>query len=210
MRRLLVALVVLGALLVVTDVVAEGLAESELEARLAAEVPGATSVSARIESFPFLGHLLTSGRVAQVDARARGIEVQGLELDVVHVDLDGVTLDRRILVDDQRVAVTDIDHGRVTAEVTQAALSDRLGVDVRLEAGRASVRVAGQRVSASLAVRDGRLVVGGAGLSLPALDLVAPLLPCVANAEIVPGRVLVTCDFTEVPEELRSAELFDL
>ncbi len=117
---------------------------------------------------------------------------------------------RRILVDDKRVAVTDIDHGRVTAEVTQAALSQRLGVDVRLEAGRASVTVAGRRISASLEVRDGQLVIGGLGLDLPALDVVAPLLPCIANAEIVPGRVLMTCDFTEVPEELRSAEFFDL
>jgi hypothetical protein len=47
-------------------------------------------------------------------------------------------------------------------------------------------------------------VVGGVGLSLPVLDLVAPLLPCVAGAEIAPGRVLLTCDFTEVPAELRA------
>jgi hypothetical protein len=209
-RRLVVPLVVVGALLLVADMVAESLAEAELEARLEQEVPQATSVSASITSFPFLGRLLTSGRVAEVDARARGLEVRGLKLDVVDVDLDGVTLDRRILVDDKRVAVTDIDHGRVTAEVTQAALSDRLGVDLRLEAGRASVTVAGRRITASLEVRNGELVVSGVGLSLPALDVVAPLLPCIANAEIVPGRVLMTCAFTEVPEELQSAQFFDL
>lgn len=210
MKKLLVTLVVLAGLLAVADVAAEGVAESELEARLAAEIPGATGVSARISSFPFLGRLLSSGRVAEVDAQARGLEVEGLDLEVVSVDLDGVTLDRRLLWDDQRVAVTDIDHGRVRAEVTQAALSERLGVDVRLEAGRASVTVAGRRITAELAVRDGRLVVGGAGLSLPALDVVAPLLPCIADAEIVPGRVLLTCDFTEVPEELRQAVSRDL
>lgn len=205
MKKLLVTLVVLGGLLAVADVVAEDVAEGELETRLAAEIPEASGVSARISSFPFLGRLLTSGRVAEVDAQARGLEVEGLDLDVVAVDLDGVTLDRTLLWDDQRVAVTDIDHGRVRAEVTQAALSQRLGVDVRLESGRASVTVAGRRITAELSVRDGRLIVGGAGLSLPALDVVAPLLPCIADAEIVPGRVLLTCDFTEVPEELRAA-----
>ncbi|MFP5319563.1 MAG: LmeA family phospholipid-binding protein [Acidimicrobiia bacterium] len=210
MKRLVVALVVLGGLLAGTDVVAEGMAERELEARLASEIPGATGVSATISSFPFLGRLLTSGRVAEVDAQARGVRVEGLDFDVVAVDLDGVTLDRRILWDDQRVAVTDIDAGRVRAEVTQAALSERLGVDVRLESGRVSVTVAGRRVSAELAVRNGRLVVGAAGIDLPALDVVAPLLPCVADAEIVPGRVLLTCDFTEVPEELRQAVSRDL
>lgn len=204
MRRLLAVLLVLAAALAVADVAAERLAESELEARLAAEVPEATGVSARISSFPFLGRLLTSGRVAGVEARAGGLQVEGLDLDLVAVHLEGVTLDRRLLWDDQRVAVLDIDRGRARAEVTEGALSRRLGVDVRLEAGRASVTVAGQRLSADLAVRDGRLVVGGVGLSLPVLDLVAPLLPCVAGAEIVAGRVLLTCDFTEVPAELRA------
>lgn len=210
MRKLVVTLVVLGGLAAVADVVAEGVAEGELEARLEAEIPQASSVSARISSFPFLGRLLASGRVAEVDARARGLEVRGLDLDVVAVDLDGVTLDKRLLWDDQRVAVTDIDRGRVRVEVTQAALSERLGVDVRLEAGRASVTIGGERVTAELAVRDGQLVVGGAGDSLPALDLVAPLVPCIANAAIAPGRVLLTCDFTEVPEELRAAVSRDL
>lgn len=210
MKKAVVTLVLLGGLLAGTDVVAEALAESELEARLESEMPGASGVSARISSFPFLGRLLTSGRVAEVDAQARELEVEGLDLDVVSVDLDGVTLDRRILWDDQRVAVTDIDHGRVRAEVTQAALSARLGVDVRLEAGRASVTVAGRRITAELAVRNGRLVVGGAGIDLPPLEVVAPLLPCIADAEIVPGRVLLTCDFTEVPEELRQAVSRDL
>ena len=118
MRRLLAVLLLLAAALAVADVAAERLAESEVEARLAAEVPEASGVSARISSFPFLGRLLTSGRVAGVDARARGLQVEGLDLDLVAVHLEGVTLDRRLLWDDQRVAVLDIDRGRVRAEVT--------------------------------------------------------------------------------------------
>ena len=46
------------------------------------------------------------------------MKVRGLELDLITVDLDGVKLDRRILVDEARVVVYDIDRGRVRAEVT--------------------------------------------------------------------------------------------
>lgn len=199
---LLALLAVILGLLVVADVTAKRLAEEELADRVRARVPEAGSTSASIHSFPFLPRLLASGRVAEVDAAVTDVTVRGLQFASIEVVLRGVELDRRQLVDQRRVVLQSIQFGRVTAEVTDDALSEAFGTPVTLEDGRASVSVRGRRVEAEVAVRDGELVVGGAGISLPGLNVVAPLLPCVANAEIGDGRVLLTCDVTEIPEEL--------
>lgn len=199
---LLVLLLLVLVLLAVADVTARTVAQDELADRLHAAVPGATATGAEIRSFPFLPRLALAGDVPEVDARVHGVTVRGLTFDVIQVDLHGVQLDRDQLVRDRRVVLEGIERGRVRAEVTDTALSEVLGVPVTLEDGRATVTVAGRQVGATLAVRDNRLVVGGVGVSLPGLDLVAPLLPCVANADVEPGRVVLSCDFTEVPREL--------
>ncbi len=200
---MLVLLALILALLVVGDVTAKRLASDELAARLHSEVPEAGATSAAIHSFPFVPRLLMSGRVAEVDAGVRDLTVEGLRFATIAVTLHGVDLDRDQLVNDRRVVVERIDRGEVRAEVSQEAISELLGVDVTLEGGRASVQIGGQRVGADIAVQEGQLILGGAGVSLPALTLpTVPLLPCVANAEIGPGRVVLTCEFTEVPQEL--------
>jgi hypothetical protein len=198
----LVLLAVIVGLLVIADLTARSVAEAELADRVRARVPEAERASVDIASFPFLGRLLASGNVGQLDARVSGITVRGLRFDFIAVELHGVRLDRDQLVGDRRVVVEGIERGEARAEVPQAALSDALGVPIMLEDGRASVEVLGRRVSASLAVEDGTLVVGGVGLSLPGFDLVAPLLPCVPDLEILAGRVVLACDFTEIPREL--------
>jgi hypothetical protein len=195
--------VVIAVLLVAADVTARVVAEHELADRVAAAVPTAGTATARVRSFPFLGRLLSSGRVAQVDASVSDVTVEGLRFQSIAVDLDGVQLDRDQLVRDRRIVLQTIARGRVEARVTQEALSEVLGVPVDLEEGRASVTIAGRRVEAGLEVREGRLVVEVAGLSLPTIPVEAPLLPCLGNARIVPGRVLLLCEFTEIPEELR-------
>jgi hypothetical protein len=198
---LLVALI--GGLLVAADVTARRVAEDELATRVAARVPEAGSTSAKVRSFPFLGRLLTSGKVSEVDAGATDITVRGLQFASVGVTLHGVKFDRRQLLRDRRVILTDIDRGRARAEVDAAALTEALGVPITLEPGKASVTVGGVKVGASVSVNDGRLIVGGVGVNLPGLSLVAPLLPCVPDAVVEAGRVVLTCDFTEIPDELR-------
>lgn len=199
---LLLLLGVIG-LLVVGDITARAVAQRELADRLQVAVPGATASEAEIRSFPFLPRLALSGEVPEVDARVNGVTVRGLVFELIAVDLDGVELNREQLLRNRRVVLERIQHGHVRAEVTDAALSDVLGVPITLEQGRATVTVRGRQVGATLAVRDNQLVVGGVGIDLPGLELVAPLLPCVANADIEAGRVVLTCDFTEVPPELR-------
>jgi hypothetical protein len=199
----LILLAVLAGLLLAADVIAKRAAADELADRLRTEVPEAGSTSAAIHSFPFVPRLLTSGRVAEVDAGVRDLTVEGLRFASIAVKLHGVELDKSRLLDQRRVVLQRIDRGEVRAEVTQEAITDLVGIPVSLEQGRASVQFGGRQIGADLAVREGRLILGASGVSLPALPLpTVPLLPCVANAEIAPGRVLLTCQFTEVPQEL--------
>jgi hypothetical protein len=195
------ALVVAG-LLVAADLVARAVAEEELAERVAKEVPEASSTSARIHSFPFLVRLLASGRVSHVDVTARKVDVRGLEFESISAGLRGVDLDRAELLRHGKVVVERIRQGTVRAVVTEEALSELFNVPVELTEGRVSLTVLGQQIGADLAVRDGRLVIGGSGFALPAFDLVAPLLPCLPDGEIRAGRLVLSCEVTDVPTEL--------
>ena len=203
MRKLLLLAVVIAVLLVVADFGARSAVESQLTERveLAAEPEGSTS--ARISSFPFLARLLTSGEVSRVRVVTAGVTVEGLTLARVAVDLDDVTVDRDRLLSERKIVLTALERGTVHAEVTQEELSERLGVPVTLEAGRARVRVAGQTLTATASVTNNTLRLSVSGFSVPSLRIPRlPLVPCVADAEIVPGRVRLSCSVDEVPAEL--------
>ncbi len=203
MRKLLVLAVVIAGLLVVADLAARSVVESQLAERVevAAEPQGDTS--ARISSFPFLARLLASGEVSRVRVATAGVTVEGLTFARLAVDLEDVTLDRDRLLSERKLVLTDLQRGTASAEVTQDELSERLGIPVTLEAGRARVRVAGQTVTATASVTDNRLQLSVSGFSVPSLRIPRlPLVPCVADAEIVPGRVRLSCRVDEVPAEL--------
>ncbi|MGI8807010.1 MAG: hypothetical protein ACR2KK_04060 [Acidimicrobiales bacterium] len=161
------------------------------------------STTARIESFPFLGRLLTSGAVSRIQVSAADITVEGVTFARVALDLHEVTFDRERLMSERKVVLSDLDRGTAVAEVTQDQLSERLGVPVTLEAGRARVRVAGQTVSATASVTNNTLRLSVSGLTVPSLRIPKlPLVPCVADAEILPGRIRLTCSVDEVPTGL--------
>ena len=203
MRKLVVFLLVLGALGVAVDVSVRKVAQDELARRVANRVPAATSTSAQIRSFPFLGRLLLSGEVPEVDAAATDVTVRGVRFASLGVALYGVTIDRREVLSNRRVVMSGIDRGQARATLDAAALSEYFGVPITLEPGKASVDVGGVKVAATVSIVDGQLKVSGVNVPSPALSLVAPLLPCVPNARIELGRVVLTCDFTEIPQELR-------
>jgi DUF2993 family protein len=185
------------------DVAARSVAESQLRQRVAAAVAPSGATSARISSFPFVPRLLTSGDVARITVAAADVTVDRLTFARVSVDLDDVTLDRSRLFDERKVVLESLGRGTATAEVTQDRLSDALGVPVTLAAGRVQVRVAGQQVTASATVSDNTLRVTVAGLSVPGLKIPKlPLLPCVADLVILPGRVRLSCTVDQVPPEL--------
>ncbi len=187
----------------VGDVTARSVAESQLRDRveLAAKPEGSTS--AHISSFPFLGRLLTTGHVSRIRVAAAGVTVEGLTFARVAVDLHDVTLDRDRLLSERKIVLTDLQRGTAEAEVTQEQLSERLGVPVTLEAGRARVRVAGQTVTATASVTDNTLRLSVSGFSVPPLRIPKlPLVPCVADARIMPGRIRLTCSVDKVPAEI--------
>ena len=194
------------------DVGVRSVAESQLRDRVAAEaaVPS-DSTTARIESFPFLGRLLTSGTVARIQLSAADVTVESLTFARVALDIHEVTFERDRLLSERKVVLSSLERGTAVAEVTQDELSDRLGVAVTLEAGRARVRVAGQTVTATASVSDNTLRLSVAGLSVPALRIPElPLVPCVADAEILPGRVRLTCSVDAVPAGLVGRPLDEL
>lgn len=191
-------------LLVAADIGVRSVAESQLRDRMASEagVPP-DSTTARIESFPFLARLLTSGTVARIHVSAADVTVEGLTFARVGVDLEDVTLERDRLLSDGDVVLSSLERGTAVAEVTQGELSERLGVTVTLEAGRARVQVAGQTVTATASVSDNTLRLSVAGFAVPALRIPQlPLVPCVADADILPGRVRFSCSVDEVPAGL--------
>lgn len=185
------------------DVGVRSVAESQLRDRVAGAVPAAGDTSARISSFPFIARLLLSGEVSRITVAAADLTVEDLTLARVALDLRDVTLDRDRLVSEQTIVLEDLGRGTAEAVVTQEQLSDRLGVAVTLDDGQAQVRVAGQTLTARASVSENTLRVEVAGYDLPPLRIPRlSLLPCVADAEILPGRIRLTCTVDEIPPEL--------
>lgn len=196
-------LAVVVGLLAAADIALRTVAESQLRDRVVAAVGPAGETTARIESFPFVPRLLAAGEVARIRLAATEVTVEGLTMARVALDLHGVALDRDRLLSEQELVLASLDRGTATVEVTQAELSQRLGVDVTLESGRARVEVAGQTVTATASVSDNTLRLAVSGLSVPALRIPRlPLVPCVADAEILPGRIRLSCSVDQVPAEL--------
>lgn len=196
-------LAVLAGFLVAADVGARAAVESQIRDRVVIAAGPAGETTARIDSFPFLARLLTAGDVSRIRVSAADVTVEDLTLARVALDLHGVTLDRDRLFSEQKVVLSALDRGTATAEVTANQLSERLGVTVTLESGRARVRLAGQTVTATASVSDNRLRLTVSGFDVPTLRIPRlPLLPCVGDAEILPGRIRMTCSVDEVPAEL--------
>jgi len=196
---------------VAADLAVRSAAEAQLRRRVAAAAQPAGATTAQIDSFPFLGRLLTSGDVSRVQVSAADVTVEGLTFARVAVDLRDVTFDRKRLLSDQTVVLSSLSRGTATAEVTAEQLSDRLGLPITLTAGKAQVRVAGQTVTATASVRDNVLQLSVSGVSVPSLAIPKlPLVPCVADAVIVPGRIRLTCTVDRVPPELVGRPLAEL
>lgn len=204
MRKfLVVALIVVVGLLVGADFAARAAVTHQLENRLRKDVPSATSATVEIDSFPFLGRLAVSGRIATVHAEVTDVAAGPLKLARVTVDLHEVHLNRSALFRRRRVELTSIGKGTASAEITQEELSAELHVPVQLSDGKIGVRAGPLQVSAKLTVQDNVIRLSAGPVSLPALRIPkAPLLPCVANAEILEGRIRVSCTLDKVPDEL--------
>jgi hypothetical protein len=141
-----------------------------------------------------------------------GVHVANITTDTlvfaeVNVDLHGVRLDRARLFGDRKARITSIDHGTITAIVTQQALTAALHVPVTMAQGAISLAVAGQDIPVTPRVNaNGRLTLTGAlsrpfALAIPASDYI----PCVSNVAVLAGKLQLSCEIHEVPPALLDA-----
>ena len=202
MKLLVLAVVVIG-LLVVADLGARQVAEEQIAERVAATEGVQGQARARITSFPFLGRLLASGTVTDLSVSVDDVVAERLRFATVAVDLDEVRVSRDELLSGRRVVLRDVGRGTARADMTQEELSRLVGLPVTVEPGRVSVRVAGRQVTATASVRGNVLRLAVAGAQLPALTIPRlPLVPCLADLELLPGRVRLTCRLDQVPPDL--------
>lgn len=206
MLLVFVLVVVVG--LVVADVAARRVAEDQLRQRVATEVQPDGPVSAGISSFPFLGRLLLSGTIPEVEVSLQDLTVRGFTFASVGVVLESVRLDRDALLQDRRLALESIGRGTAVVEMSADEISRIARVPVQLERGRARVRLNGQLVDVSARVRGMTLVVEAAGVTLASVEIPPlPLVGCLSGTEIRPGRLRLTCSIDEVPVELAGRSL---
>jgi hypothetical protein len=214
-RKLAVVAAVLRPLLLLVDQVARSWAEAKLRERAAAYYPPATSASASIRSFPFLGRLAVQGLVPEVrltmdDVRFETLLVRSLRLDLHTVEIDTGELVRG------RVRVLDVGQGRIDLRIDGASLGRAIGADVRLmdgsvevhkRAGALDVVARGQVTLEGNTLRLQPTSVEGAGVPASAFAVTyeipgSKLPPCRAEVRVVPGALLAGCTFTGVPESL--------
>jgi hypothetical protein len=166
------------------DVVARGVAEDELTSRVHHAIPGASegTTTASIDSFPFLGRLVATGRVDGVTVHQEGVTARGIRFTAIDVDLEGVHIDRGALARHRRVELTGIDRGTVTATVGLGEL----------------LRLAGSAAAGGVRLDLGVLFIGDVRLDLAG----APLLPCVTSLRFEGAAVALTCRLHDPPVEL--------
>ncbi len=206
MTRRLILLGVVLSVLVGADVASRQFVEATVNTRAQQEAPPETSVSASIGGFPFLPRLLLGGEVSKADVHLENIQADVLAFAEVDIDLRGVHLDRGRLFNDRKARITAIDHGTVTATVTQEALGEALRVPVKMDDGVITVTVLGKNVQVTPKVTNGRLSLTGAlgrsfSLLIPATDFV----PCVGEVSVEDGRMRLSCEIDDVPPALLDA-----
>lgn len=209
LQLLLLLVVVLVAAALGADFVLKSRAEAELTTRIEKAAPEATGVRSRIRSFPFVGRLLVSGKVSQVDVMAQHSDVAGVELSDIRLRLEGVEMDSAE-ARHGRAVVRSIERGSVQADLPQGQINSRLPkqFQVQVEKGRAVVTGPGGAQAQLSVTPEGTVKVSLAGRAL--LDLPLPktsLLPCRPSAGFVPGALRLTCDFTDLPAFLVNAPL---
>ncbi len=207
-KLLLLFVVAVVAVLVVADVFARRVAEDQLRQQVVSKVRPDGPVSASISSFPFVGRLLASGTIPEVEVSLVDVTVRGFTFASVGVVLESVRIDRDALVQDRRVALLAIGKGTAVVEISADEISRLVKVPVVLESGRARVRLDGRLVDVAARVEGSSLVVAAAGVTLGAVDIPPlPLVSCLSGTEIRPGRLRLTCSIDEVPVELAGHSL---
>lgn len=186
--------------------------EGQLRARAIAFYPPATTADAEVRSFPFLGRLVTSGRVRYVSLSLEGLQATDVvRLRRLTFAVRGAELDRGELLR-RRVRLVSIESGRLEALIDGPSLGRALGVELSIRPEGISVRreIGGEEVSVDVLVTidDGIVKVrprSVVGLGVPASVLTFTyrlpdsLLPCEPSVQGELDALLVACEVSELP-----------
>lgn len=204
LKLLVVVVVVLVLVAVGVDVGTRVAMEHRLAQRANSYAPNG-GVSVTIHAFPWLPNLLAQGRVDKITAHANQLSQGQFVLSNVEVTVTAVRIDRHLLLNQHQLDIVSIETGTLTADMTQANLDQLVGEPVTLGAGSAQVTVDGITVNGSIAVENGVLRLSALGLPISVPIPSLPLLPCLSNVTIVPGRLVGTCTFNQIPPALKAA-----
>lgn len=202
LQLLLLLVMVLLVAALGADFVLKGRAEDELATEVTARVKGTSGVKAKISSFPFVGRLLLSGKVAQVVVTAQHSTVADVGLSDIRVRAKDVEMDSDA-ARQGRVVVQSVGRGDVRADLLEDQINARLprGYQVHFTDGKATVTGPVAVPAQLVTTPEGSIQVQVAG-RVPLLTLPFPktdLLPCAPAATFVTGAVRLTCAFTGVP-----------
>ena len=198
MGKLLTAAVIVIILLVAGDVAARVYTEHQLEQRINRSVAGAEA-KVKISGFPFVGKLAAQGRADRITAHLVHAGEGAFVLDRVDIAVIGATVDRGQFLQHRRLVIDRIDTGTVVADMSQADFDRLVGVPVTFDDGAAHATIAGVKVTARVSIVNNRLLVSAIGLpgSIPVPAI--PVLPCSADVKIVPGHLIASCTFHQIP-----------
>lgn len=207
-RKLVVIALVLVALAGVADVLVKKAAEGQIASKAESQSGAQASADAHITSFPFIGRLLASGHVPEIDVRVKRAVAGSVTLASVDVDLRDVHLDKHRLLSDHKADITRIGSGKLVVDIDGPALTTLAHVDIQVTGGQIQVSVRGKTIQATPGVDgQGQLTLQLEGL--PAVPIKLPksdLVPCQATTVQVRGDVVeLGCPFSEVPPALLRA-----
>ena len=205
MRLLVLAVVLAAAAVVGAEVVLPPRVEEAIEARVARQVEGATSVTAELVGFPIVARALASGEVQRLVVTLDEVTRPEVTISSVTIDVEGIEVSRRALIDGE-VDLERVERAELLAVVTEDDLEEALpgpAVDLALRPGRVEATVAGRTVGSDVTVADGRVTfdlgpLPDAGVALPGPEL----LPCPLDGEVVEGAVHLSCVLEQVPDYL--------
>lgn len=206
-RKLLAAVGILIALLVVVGIVGEfagpRLVESRVEERVRANTEGEVTVEADVQSSPFLPVLLTQGRINRMTVTLDELTGQRIPLAMRYI-LDRVALNRQALLTG-KTELRDIEGGGVTVELTERAISPAMNMTTDISPDGITLGPASVVLEADLTTEGRTVVISNESFENLEVTLPESLLPCEEpETELDDEAVRLFCDLEALPPVLGS------
>lgn len=204
-RKLLTAVGVLLALIVVVGVVGEfagpRLVESRIEERIRANTGSEVTVEADVRSSAFLPVLFAQGRIHRMAITLDGATGQPLPLTMRFL-LEGVTLSRQGLLTG-RAELRDVDAGNVTVELSQRRISAAMGITTDINQDRMVLGPASVGLIADVTSEGRTVTISNESFENLKVPLPESLLPCAEpEMELADGVVRLFCETERLPAVL--------